>query len=307
MKKPVPPQKFREIRPPNENYTYFEDKDAHPFVPGATGFNLVNSSWLADFAMLCYGDEAFIRDTLDHAGLTGAGFDVKFFSEQSTQCLVTHNDKFVVLCFRGTEIDNFIGAFEDWRRNWELIAEPDESGGLVHHGFRKDLKEVWTKVKDYLGPLLTDGAGRTLWITGHSLGAALATLAAERAARDGHFKVQGVYPYGSSRVGDDQFREKYAALGLDAVTFRFVNNQDVVPKIPPGTPYVHVGQVKFIDAAGQLHDALPEETEGGIEHLLERLGHKGRRLLEDWIELTIPAPFADHAPIYYATYIWNNL
>jgi hypothetical protein len=307
MKKLIPPQKFREIRPPNENYTYFEYRDAHPFVPKATGFDLVNSSWLADFAMLCYGDEAFIRDRMDQAGLAAAGFDLKFFSEQTTQCFVTHNDQCVVLCFRGTEIDNFIGAFEDWRRNFELIAKPDESGGLVHIGFQKGLRAVWQDVKDYLQPLLTDGAGRTLWITGHSLGAALATLAAERAARDGHFKVQGVYPFGSPRLGDDQFREKYAALGLDAITFRVINNQDVVPKIPPGTPYVHVGQVKYIDAAGQLHDAMPEETEGGIEHLLERLGHKGRKLLEDWIELTIPAPFADHAPIYYATYIWNNL
>jgi hypothetical protein len=308
MKKPIPPQKLREVKPPHPNYICFEDKDkdGHQFIPNATGFELVNASWLADFAMLAYGDEDFIKTRFDRSGLTAAGFDLKFISGETTQCFVAHNSESVVLSFRGTEINNFIGAFDDWRRNMELIAEPDESGGLVHLGFRKDLKEVWGEVKEYLRPLL-DGTGRTLWITGHSLGAALATLAAERAVREAQFKVQGVFPYGSPRIGDDVFKAKYNALGLGAVTFRFINNQDVVPKIPPGTPYKHVGQVKFIDANGQLHDQRIHESEGGLEHLLGLIGHKGLKLLEDWLEQTVPAPFADHAPVYYGTHIWNLL
>jgi len=59
-----------------------------------------------------------------------------------------------------------------------------------------------------------------------------------------------------------------------------------------------VGQEKFIDTDGHLHDEMPEETEGGLERLLKRLGYKGVALLEDALGLTIPAPFAHHAPIY---------
>jgi hypothetical protein len=308
INKPIPPAKFRQIRPPNENYTYFEDKDHHPFRHNATAFELVNAGWLADFAMLAYGDEAFIKDKFDRFGLTAAGFILKFFSEQTTQCFVAHNDKFVVVSLRGTEIDNFRGALADWIRNFELIPEPDESGGSVHEGFRKDLKAVWQKVRDYLQPLLGTGTGRTLWITGHSLGAALATLAAERAARDdAHFTVQGVYTYGSPRVGDERFKQAYVARGLDGIHYRFVYNVDVVPKIPPGEAYRHVGQVKFIDKDGHLHDEMPDEDDAGVEDLLARLGHQSFALLKNLLGFTIPAPFANHAPIYYASHIWNNL
>ena len=307
MKKILPPAKFKNIRPPNENYTYFEDKEQHPFRHDATAFELVNAGWLADFAMLAYGNEAFIKRFLDQSGLTAAGFVLKFFSEETTQCFVVHNDKFVVVSLRGTEIDNFRGALADWIRNFELIPEPDDSGGSVHEGFRKDLKAVWQKVKDYLQPLLGSGAGRTLWITGHSLGAALATLAAERAVRDAHFAVQGVYTYGSPRVGDAMFKQKYLERGLDARTYRFVYNVDVVRRIPPGEAYTHVGQLKFIDKDGHLHDEMPDEDDAGIEDLLARLGHRRFALLKNLLGFTIPAPFANHAPIYYASRIWNNV
>jgi hypothetical protein len=306
MNKPLPPAKFKQIRPPNENYTYFEDKDRHPFLNQATSFELVNAGWLADFALLAYGDEEFIRRFFKMSGLTDAGFAFKFFSKQTTQCFVAHNAEFVVVSLRGTEIDNFRGALTDWLRNFELLPVSDDSGGRVHEGFKRDIKAVWQQLREHLQPLLESGA-RTLWITGHSLGAALATLAAERAARDGRFAVQGVYTYGSPRVGDDGFKVAYATRELDARTFRFVNNVDVVPKLPPVDLYKHVGQLKFIDRDGHLHLDTANEADAVEPDLLKRLSGRGRALLENLFGLTIPAPFANHAPIYYATRIWNNM
>jgi triacylglycerol lipase len=307
MPKILPPARFRKIRPPNANYTYFEDKNknGHQFIPDA-GFALSNASWLSEFAMLAYGNETFIRDKFNRFGLTADGFDLKFFDKDTTQCFVTRNDKIVVLSFRGTEIDNFWGAFEDWRRNLELLPEPDDSGGGVHKGFQKDLKAVWEKVRDYVRPLLEDCSGRRLWITGHSLGAALATLAAERAVRDAQFRVQGVYVYGSPRVGDEQFKQIYAARGLDRLHYRFVYNVDVVAKIPPGAAYRHVGQLKWIDTDGHLHDEMPDDAEN-LEELPARFGRRSCALLKNILGFTIPAPFANHAPIYYASHLWNNL
>src|SRR5438128_470277 len=306
MNKPLPPAKFKQIRPPNENYTYFEDKERHPFLPQATSFELMNAGWLADFALLAYGDEEFIRRFFKLSGLTDAGFDFKFFSRQTTQCFVAHNLEFVVVSLRGTEIDNFRGALTDWLRNFELRPKPDDSGGRVHEGFQKDIEAVWEDgngvkgVKSYLREVLESGT-RTLWITGHSLGAALATLAAERAVRDGRFAVQGVYTYGSPRVGDDAFKQAYATRGLDERTYRFVNNVDVVPKLPPVDFYKHVGRLKFIDRDGHLHLDMTDEADAIEPDLLKRLRGKGRALLENLFGLTIPAPFANHAPIYYAT------
>ena len=103
MTKILPPAKFRKIRPPNENYTYFEDKDRYPFRPNATTFELVNSAWLADFALLVYGNETFVRKYFKLSGLTDAGFDFTFFDKKTTQCFAAHNRDFVVVSLRGTD------------------------------------------------------------------------------------------------------------------------------------------------------------------------------------------------------------
>ena len=308
IRKIPPPEKFDQIRPPNYNYSYFEDFANNPFRPDATGYELVNAGWLADFALLVYGDDTFIQKQAEQAGLTTAGFTIKFISVDTTQCLVAHNDKFIVIAIRGTEIDNFWGAVSDWAVNLEFELKEDESvesGGRVHEGFIELINQAWPKIRDDVRQVQNDGAQRTLWITGHSLGAGLATLAAER-ARSAGFDVSGVYTWGSPRVGDKTFKQKYTDLGLADRTFRFVNNTDTVPKIPPGHDYTHVGLLKFIDAAGLLHDVADEsEIEVEMDPLSRFAAWKLR--LKARLGFLIPSIFADHAPIYYASHIWNNL
>ena len=303
INKPIPPAKFHQIRPPNENYVYFEDFANNSFRPDATGYELVNAGWLADFALLIYGDETFVQE--HSAGLTAAGFTIKFISVDTTQCLVAHNDKFIVIAIRGTEIDNLWGAIADWAVNLELELVKDESGGKVHEGFRELINQAWPEIAAYVQKIQADGAQRTLWITGHSLGAGLATLAAERARRVAGFAVSGVYTWGSPRVGDETFKQKYAEVGLADRTFRFVNNTDIVPKIPPGDAYTHVGLLKYFDAAGHLHDVInPSSIEIETDPLSHFTAWKLR--LEARLNIIIPSIFADHAPIYYASYVWNN-
>ncbi|MEO8434239.1 MAG: lipase family protein [Pyrinomonadaceae bacterium] len=324
MKKPIPPARYSQIRPPNENYTYFEDNDHCPFVPRTDTFELVNAGWLSDFALVAYGDENFVRDKFQRSGLTAAGFQSNFFSGDTTQCFVAHNDQLAVLAFRGTEIDNFVGAFEDWMGNFDFAQVDDESGGRVHRGFRKDLAEVWADqsggkgLKTYLGEVLANST-RTLWITGHSLGAALATLAAERCVRDGGFRVNGVYTFGSPRVGGSRFKQEYDAKGLGSRTYRFVNNVDVCPRIPPGDDYTHVGQLKFIGPDGRLQEDITSNPHSGLPlpettsaqqrsvRISNLLGTRIGSMLEKILTPAIPAPFANHAPIYYASHVWNNL
>lgn len=305
INKPLPPAKFHLIRPPNENYTYFEDFANNPFRPDATGYELVNAGWLADFALLVYGDETFVQNHAEQAGLTAAGFKIKFISAHTTQCLVAHNAKFIVIATRGTEIDNLWGAIADWAVNLEFELKPDESGGQVHEGFIKLINQAWPVIETHVREIQADGAQRTLWITGHSLGAGLATLVAERARRVAGFAVSGVYTWGSPRVGDETFKQKYAEAGLADRTFRFVNNTDIVRKIPPGDAYTHVGLLKFIDAAGHLHDVVDESS---IEVEMDPLSHftAWKLRLEARLGIVIPSIFADHAPIYYASYVWNN-
>jgi triacylglycerol lipase len=75
---------------------------------------------------------------------------------------------------------------------------------------------------------------RQLWLTGHSLGGALAMLAANELfsrAERGAAPIAGVYTFGQPRVGNAGFRDAYDTL-LKGRTFRIVHGDDVVPRIP---------------------------------------------------------------------------
>jgi predicted lipase len=68
---------------------------------------------------------------------------------------------------------------------------------------------------------------------GHSLGAALATLAADRLP-----DVQGLYTFGSPRVGDKGFQAHFRVKA-----YRLVNGKDIVPTVPGEGPFRHVGEL----------------------------------------------------------------
>ncbi|MEE8330225.1 MAG: lipase family protein [Acidimicrobiia bacterium] len=166
----------------------------------------------------------------------------RFFDASSTQAFVASDASRVFLAFRGTESDNP----RDWVRDSQFATTKGELETMVHSGFHKALDEVWTDMR----PLATGGE---VFLTGHSLGAGIATLAAARLADDGA-TVAGVYTYGQPRTGKADFAGAYQAA-LGSKTFRFVNHIDVVTRVPfllQG--YRHVGQRMYFDGDGAFHD-----------------------------------------------------
>ena len=95
MKKNIPPNTLEDLRPPDKNYHYFENWQSNPFRHDAKGFEMVNAWWLADAALLAYGDGILVFEKFATSGLLEAGFSVQSFSEHNTQCFVAHNDNFV--------------------------------------------------------------------------------------------------------------------------------------------------------------------------------------------------------------------
>ncbi|WP_166173690.1 lipase family protein [Rubrobacter tropicus] len=290
-KKPLPPGSLAELAPPNEDRTYFENGGDHPFLQDAGGFELVNAWWMAEASLLAYADEDFVGARLREAGLP----EVAHFHGESTQCYAAHDDDFVIVAFSGSDMrerkgNNVFDALADWMVNLSFDTVPSERGGRVHRGFSEALDEVWGDeaggLEGHLDGLCGEGS-KEVWFTGHSLGGALATLAAGRYER-----APEVYTFGAPRVGDEEYVES-----LDVPVYRFVNGRDAVSKLPLRGPYRHAGVEKYIDDEGRIHDGKP-----GGEGLRAKGGRAVGRLLT-----TKPSGGAlrDHAPILYAIHIWN--
>jgi len=310
MIKPLPPRTISALAPPNTNYSYFENFQQNAFKPNADSFDLGNAWWLAELSLLAYAHEPFINDTFSSSGLTAAGFGVEVIPKDDIQCCVISNDKSTIVAFRGTQIDNFWGSLANWLTDVRFAPFPDGFGGHVHKGFWDALSGVWSDLANRLGQLQNQaGAARTLWFTGHSLGAAMATLAADRTINELHLQVAGLYTFGSPHVGDDSFRSRFYSEGLGDKTFRFRNNRDIVTTVPPKFLYPHVGTLKYLDGSGQLQDIDDAQLPGppNVLRVAEQLlAGAVPGVLGGHLSLPIPDPIADHAPIYYAIHVWNN-
>jgi len=295
--KPVPTITWENMNPPDTDYEYFQNSSDFPFEWEARGFSLTNAWWLAETALLAYADEAFARPRFETAGFNR----VRFFNGRSTQCYLLGCDSFSVLAFRGTEskIQKDINAFNqfiaDLKTDFDFRLVDSRDAGKIHNGFNKALDEVW----DEILPHLDSAASRPLWMTGHSLGGALATLAAARRQ-----KVPGLYTYGSPRVGDKVFRRRFRIPA-----FRFVNHTDMVTKIPP-RPYRHIGRLYQLDSRGRLRPVSAKTTfikalRSRIADMITALHTRG--IAKTNAMITIPQGLKDHTLLLYALHIWNNL
>ncbi len=214
------------------------------FRPKADGYDAVNAYALAHAAQLAYSNESDIRRTVD---IKWDFQKFRFFNKQDTQGYAAASDKMILLAFRGTEATHL----RDWMTDLR-IKQVDIPSGAVHTGFKEALDRVWEEV---LITFRIFHRGQPIWITGHSLGAALATLAAQRLLAE-NIRFNGLYTFGAPRVGNPAFCAACNA-SFGARTFRFVNHDDVVTRVPQRIMgYDHLGTLKYFDHDGKLQDAL---------------------------------------------------
>ena len=296
MKRALPNITWQNFAPPYDEYEYFQDHERYPFNSYAEKFDLVNAWWLAEASTLAYADERFACARFEQAGFP----EVLYFTAESTDCFLAANDSVVILAFRGTESRPRPGS-KNSRNIWadvktDLNAMPVDTGqGMkVHQGFQRALNEVWQELVDAIKQL--HSSSRTLWMTGHSLGAALATLAAER-----YKNIQGLYTFGSPRVGDSRFRAQFSVRG-----YRLVHNNDIVTELPLPGIYFHVGELWYIDSQGELH-----HDSKFMEMLGDGIRAEARNIKQAFDEAHsgdfrfIPGGIKDHMPLFYTLHLWN--
>lgn len=281
------PQAWRDLLYPGEATDFFTRTSFPPFEPDAKGFSRANALWLAEFSRLIYRHDLkegppFQIPSLDDF-LVRIGFTKQFFFQsrkKDTQAVLAYTAKpieFAVLAFRGTEQTS--GDFETDLKLWKnflafaksTLRSPSQSQAWVHAGFREALDAIWPEVKNQLAQL---PPGCPVFFTGHSLGAALATLAAAR------HTPQAVYTFGSPRVGNRAFVDQLAGIPI----FRVIDDKDIVTQLPPEkiwfrkTGFVHAGEEHRIGVSQSSVQAP---------------------ILNIW-EVP-PKSFLDHAPVCYVS------
>lgn len=281
---------FEDLFDPNTEYEYFSLAGHHAFESQDSHFSLVNAGWLADCSLLVYlTDEAEVTKRLiDEGGFTEVtciGFD-----RPGAQCFVARRPEGTVVCFRGTEVSEW----QDLVADADLIYATDsgsDHGANVHRGFLRSLNTIWDEIESTLG----DGK---VWFTGHSLGAAMATLAAGR-----YPGVHPLYTFGSPRVGDDNFQQE-----IPANAYRFVNNNDVVTHVPPA-PYRHVGDLKYLDEDGRLIEdpGRWQLVKASLTGHLRRIVDVQREFRGGDFDAVPLDQLADHSPTTYANHLWTSI
>ena len=198
----------------------------------ARGFSVRTGYYLACASKSAYEEHS---DGIEKLGL---GDRITFFTCGQFRGFVGLLEKVVLLAFRGTKnIGNCLTDADT------LFVSQSPYPGRVHCGFAEAVEHVWPEVRRLLG---TPSHAMPLWVTGHSLGGAMATLASVRLAAEG-YKVRAVYTYGSPRVGDRVFRDSYRLAN-----YRFVNDNDLVPHLPFRWCYKHVGKLRLVDNEGEF-------------------------------------------------------
>ncbi|GLY82461.1 lipase family protein [Actinoallomurus iriomotensis] len=227
----------------------------------------------------------------NHCRMIGTSVDAMFV--RSTAFLVqSASGRVAILCYRGTPPADGIA----WMTDADVQPErmPYRFGdprATVHAGFYRNVRatryEVMTALKRAcrgrsvraLLPGEPDVASmaelEALYVTGHSLGGAMAAMMAvmlrhERKFRDeddvtGRFRA--VYTYGQPMIGDPRFaRACEADPFLARAMIRYIYDNDVVPHLPPRTagPYRHFGREYRYEVPRLRH---------GVLGLARHLGH----------------------------------
>ena len=271
-----------------------------PFNSQTFDFDIKNAYSLAQVSQLAYvhfeEDEETRKSFISQANEWGFK-QVYFFNfnsvyEDSQGMILADADK-IIVGFRGTETSKIQDILTDLK-----LTQVKRLDGRVHKGFYSSFEDLWvsqikiwnneeeinqkTGIKYVLKDLLAEKK-RPIFITGHSLGGAMAVLCAAACGielRDLQLDLS-LYTYGQPQVGDGDFT-KTLSMNLKGM-FRVVNNNDIVARIPiditkmsQAIDYTHTGEFIYLDTEEKVHLKKLKWWELKKDELLGRLEDIGK-------------------------------
>ena len=169
---------------------------------------------------------------------------VKTFDKNGTQAILVKSEGFVALAFRGTEAT----SIKDIKADCKAFLTTCETGGKIHKGFNSAYLEVASDIEEELAK----HEAMPLFITGHSLGGALATVAAKKLKFK---KIAACYTFGAPRSANENWISQ-----MKTPVYRIVNSADCVTMVPPAGATVQI----FAWVLGLVQPAWSEKL---LKHL----------------------------------------
>lgn len=136
---------------------------------------------------------------------------------------VISGEDVTVIVFRGTDF----AEVSDWIANLGRSAT-ETPHGAIHSGFY----DAYHSMKPQIDQILAERESGHLWVTGHSLGGALALVCTYDLVENEQRDVNGIITFGQPMVARRQLAS-YLDTMLIGRYARFVNGEDVVARIPP--------------------------------------------------------------------------
>jgi hypothetical protein len=288
-RKRLPPPTLASLYPPVAGYRYFDAAQEWPFEDCAGVECARRRWWLAEHALLAYDSASAVESTL-----AALGFEVQVFKVPATSAFAyaAVKDGQGVLAFRGTQAmrpgdapRKFKEVVSDWMIDAHFVRG-ECTHGQVHTGFSKALGILWPGLSAELP------RAQRWWCTGHSLGGALAALAALRVVEAGA-ELAGAVTFGQPRVGDSAVAAALDRLGL----VRVVNACDLIPDLPPAAlGFGHGGTLAHLD----------EHKRSSYGQTVKRHLMRLPRNLRHGLGALTPIELIDHAPLHYAIKCFNS-
>lgn len=155
-------------------------------------------------------------------------------------CFVGTTPQGVILAFRGTiapDIHN-VQSLLDWIN--DLTDNPISAPGIsgkVHEGFWNAVDVLWEPmVKEIRKQMNVNGKTLPLYVTGHSKGGAMSSLAAIRLKLEARIMSTAVYTYAAAHPGNSTFADQYQQIIPNHIRYEYGN--DIVPHLVPDAAFI---------------------------------------------------------------------
>ena len=193
-----------------------------------------NAAWPVAQVMFEMSRIAYMEPAEGSERIRACGFEPMFFKARSMEAYMAVAGKNAIVAFRGTELGT-----ADVIYDLKFISRSGGSGRF-HAGF----KDGFEALRPSLERELRERRISTVWLTGHSLGGALAVVAACHLIDQDGYEIGGVMTFGQPMVVRHELAERYDPILRDRYV-AFVNSSDLIARAI--MPFVHFGHIVLLE------------------------------------------------------------